>query len=66
MTAAEIGYMQLRDDELEKWMDKCVFRKQKIRAKFFGSGYEPTANFRTWEEEQAAMEKALFAAVAEG
>jgi hypothetical protein len=61
MTLAEIGYVLLRDDELEKWTDRCVFRRKKT-----GSGHGSTSGFRTWKEELAELEKAVFAAVVEG
>ncbi|MCY1378666.1 hypothetical protein D9M69_663220 [compost metagenome] len=36
LTGIEIGYLLLRDDDLQNWCEKCVFRKEKVSQNWLG------------------------------
>ena len=36
LTGVEIGYMILKDDDLQNWLEQCVFRKEKQTTSLFG------------------------------
>jgi hypothetical protein len=44
LTVAEIGYLLLKDDDLQNWCEKSVFRKVK-KSKSFWTGKPVTQEF---------------------
>ncbi len=57
-TAAEIGYMLLKDDDLQNWCEKCTFRLQKThqrRGVTFPSEHYPNVQKEVEEFERATQ-----------
>lgn len=66
LTAIEIGYLLLKDDDLQNWCEKCVFRKIKTSTNWLGR--QVTAEYfeKGAVEELTELEKAAQAVGAGG
>jgi hypothetical protein len=59
LTAAEIGYLLLKDDEMEAWCKMCVFRKKKQHQDWGGLGKNVDNDYYIgMNKELAALDKA--------
>ncbi len=56
LTAGEIGYMLLKDDDLQNWCEKCTFRKEKMHQT--RGGKIATEHFPTAVKELEEFDKA--------
>jgi hypothetical protein len=57
LTGVEIGYLYFRDDELQNWCEKSVFRKDKVHNKWLGRRVE-AERFAGAAKELEALERA--------
>jgi len=54
LTALEIGYMICKDDDLQNWLERCVFRREKQTNNLLG-GKSNTEHFGNIESELKAL-----------
>lgn len=57
LTAVEIGYMIFKDDELQDWCERCVFRAEKTSKNWLGRSVD-TNRFEGAAKELEALERA--------
>lgn len=56
LTAVEIGYLLLKDNELQNWMEKCAFRREKRTTGWISSN-KATEKFNSMQVEIEELEK---------
>jgi hypothetical protein len=57
LTAGEIGYLWIKDDDLQNWCEQSVFRKDKVRHAG-RAGRVTSEHFKSVDEELKALHKA--------
>lgn len=58
LTAVEIGYVFIKDDELQDWCEKSVFRKEKVQRSWLGV-QSASARFDGAAKELESLERAV-------